>query len=246
MQLTMSFSGSHPNFWHGGQRAFLRAFPRLFPWVSDPSTPLQRRENQKHEEPEPRRFELTSHVLREQCCLLFLVNSEVSTSVFLPQTSISWSPSAAWWSAPRSSSLRCRRHSSSARCAPTAPAWRWIAGASPSRLCVATATPPTAWRWFTIAPSSQTNRWWEFAHSQRHLISEYTGGNRRCVAAEVMATVCLPFFLSQQIKIQESPEDMPAGQTPHTTIVYAHNDLVDKVQPGDRVNITGEISLISW
>lgn len=70
-------------------------------------------------------------------------------------------------------------------------------------------------------------------------------GNRRCVAAEVMATVCLPFFLLQQIKIQESPEDMPAGQTPHTTIVYAHNDLVDKVQPGDRVNITGEISLIS-
>lgn len=33
---------------------------------------------------------------------------------------------------------------------------------------------------------------------------------------------------------------MPAGQTPHTTFVYAHNDLVDKVQPGDRVNITGE------
>lgn len=56
-----------------------------------------------------------------------------------------------------------------------------------------------------------------------------------------MASVRLPFFLLQQIKIQESPEDMPAGQTPHTTIVYAHNDLVDKVQPGDRVNITGEI-----
>lgn len=36
---------------------------------------------------------------------------------------------------------------------------------------------------------------------------------------------------------------MPAGQTPHTTIVYAHNDLVDKVQPGDRVNITGKSSL---
>lgn len=71
MELTMSFSGSHPNFWHGGQRAFLRAFPRLFPWVSDPSTPLQRRENQKHEEPEPRRFELTSHMLQEPCCLLF-------------------------------------------------------------------------------------------------------------------------------------------------------------------------------
>ena len=36
---------------------------------------------------------------------------------------------------------------------------------------------------------------------------------------------------------------MPAGQTPHTTIVYAHNDLVDKVQPGDRVNITGKIEV---
>lgn len=45
---------------------------------------------------------------------------------------------------------------------------------------------------------------------------------------------------------------MPAGQTPHTTIVYAHNDLVDKVQPGDRVNITGitqhvyELAFLFW
>lgn len=38
---------------------------------------------------------------------------------------------------------------------------------------------------------------------------------------------------------------MPAGQTPHTTIVYSHNDLVDKVQPGDRVNITGEAKTCS-
>ena len=27
---------------------------------------------------------------------------------------------------------------------------------------------------------------------------------------------------------------MPAGQTPHTVILFAHNDLVDAVQPGDR------------
>ena len=32
---------------------------------------------------------------------------------------------------------------------------------------------------------------------------------------------------------------MPAGQTPHTVVVFAHNDLVDKVQPGDRVTVTG-------
>lgn len=47
------------------------------------------------------------------------------------------------------------------------------------------------------------------------------------------------FTDKQMIKLQESPEDMPAGQTPHTVILYAHNDLVDKVQPGDRVKVTG-------
>ncbi|KAG2458239.1 MCM4B factor, partial [Polypterus senegalus] len=47
------------------------------------------------------------------------------------------------------------------------------------------------------------------------------------------------FSDKQMVKLQESPEDMPAGQTPHTTVIYAHNDLVDKVQPGDRVNVTG-------
>lgn len=33
---------------------------------------------------------------------------------------------------------------------------------------------------------------------------------------------------------------MPAGQTPYTVALFAHNDLVDKVQPGDRVNVTGK------
>ena len=32
---------------------------------------------------------------------------------------------------------------------------------------------------------------------------------------------------------------MPAGQTPHNVQLYAHNDLVDKVQPGDRIAVTG-------
>ncbi|XP_013775385.1 DNA replication licensing factor mcm4-like isoform X2 [Limulus polyphemus] len=47
------------------------------------------------------------------------------------------------------------------------------------------------------------------------------------------------FSDKQMIKLQESPDDMPAGQTPHTVIIYAHNDLVDAVQPGDRVTVTG-------
>merc|ERR1719333_1894705 len=41
------------------------------------------------------------------------------------------------------------------------------------------------------------------------------------------------------VKLQESPDDMPPGQTPHTVILYVHGDLVDSVQPGDRVAVTG-------
>ncbi|KAL1512769.1 hypothetical protein ABEB36_002301 [Hypothenemus hampei] len=47
------------------------------------------------------------------------------------------------------------------------------------------------------------------------------------------------FTDKQMIKLQESPDDMPAGQTPHTVVLFAHNDLVDGVQPGDRVTVTG-------
>ncbi|KAG0725162.1 DNA replication licensing factor MCM4 [Chionoecetes opilio] len=43
----------------------------------------------------------------------------------------------------------------------------------------------------------------------------------------------------QMVKLQESPESMPMGQTPHTVTLFAHNDLVDDVQPGDRITITG-------
>ncbi|EPY87127.1 DNA replication licensing factor MCM4 isoform 2 [Camelus ferus] len=63
----------------------------------------------------------------------------------------------------------------------------------------------------------------------------------RCHTAHSMALIHNRSVFSdkQMIKLQESPEDMPAGQTPHTVILFAHNDLVDKVQPGDRVHVTG-------
>jgi len=47
------------------------------------------------------------------------------------------------------------------------------------------------------------------------------------------------FTDKQIVKLQESPDDMPAGQTPHTVMLFAHNDLVDQIQPGDRVTVTG-------
>lgn len=47
------------------------------------------------------------------------------------------------------------------------------------------------------------------------------------------------FTDKQLIKLQEAPDDMAAGQTPHNVLLFAHNDMVDKVHPGDRVTVTG-------
>lgn len=47
------------------------------------------------------------------------------------------------------------------------------------------------------------------------------------------------FSDKQMVKLQESPDDMAAGQTPHNVLLFAHNDMVDKVQPGDRITVTG-------
>ena len=43
----------------------------------------------------------------------------------------------------------------------------------------------------------------------------------------------------QLIKLQESPEDMPAGQTPSTVALVSCADLVEKVNPGDKIYVTG-------
>merc|ERR1719457_431553 len=48
------------------------------------------------------------------------------------------------------------------------------------------------------------------------------------------------FFTDRQVvKLQESPDDMPAGQTPHSLPLHIYGDLVDFVSPGDRVEVTG-------
>ena len=43
----------------------------------------------------------------------------------------------------------------------------------------------------------------------------------------------------QLVKCQESPGDIPQGETPHTVNLCAFEELVDKAKPGDRVQITG-------
>lgn len=43
----------------------------------------------------------------------------------------------------------------------------------------------------------------------------------------------------QLIKLQETPESIPEGETPHTMVIYAFEDLCDAVVPGDRIAVTG-------
>lgn len=47
-------------------------------------------------------------------------------------------------------------------------------------------------------------------------------------------------FADRQIlKLQETPELVPEGETPQNVVIYCFDNLVDQVRPGDRVEITG-------
>ena len=43
----------------------------------------------------------------------------------------------------------------------------------------------------------------------------------------------------QVIRLQETPDAVPDGQTPHTVSLSVYDELVDVVKPGDRVVVTG-------
>jgi DNA replication licensing factor MCM4 len=49
---------------------------------------------------------------------------------------------------------------------------------------------------------------------------------------------CL-FKDKQMVRLQESPEDIPQGETPMTVNLCAFEDLVDVAKPGDRMEVTG-------
>ena len=52
------------------------------------------------------------------------------------------------------------------------------------------------------------------------------------------------FIDSQHVTIQERPEDLPPGQLPRSVNVELTDDMVDVARPGDRIALTGSISLI--
>eukprot|EP00043_Microstomoeca_roanoka_P013036 m.127344 g.127344 ORF g.127344 m.127344 type:complete len:841 (-) comp15655_c3_seq1:57-2579(-) len=47
------------------------------------------------------------------------------------------------------------------------------------------------------------------------------------------------FADKQMIKLQETPDKVPDGQTPQTVLAFAYDTLVDAVQPGDLIELTG-------
>lgn len=47
------------------------------------------------------------------------------------------------------------------------------------------------------------------------------------------------FADKQVVKVQETPDAVPDGETPHTVSLYAFDSLVDVAKPGDRVEVTG-------
>lgn len=47
------------------------------------------------------------------------------------------------------------------------------------------------------------------------------------------------YHARQVVKLQEAPEAVPEGETPHTVTMCSYDALVDGVKPGDRVEVTG-------
>jgi DNA replication licensing factor MCM4 len=47
------------------------------------------------------------------------------------------------------------------------------------------------------------------------------------------------FLNKQHVKMQEQPDNIPEGETPHAVLMYAYEQCVDAARPGDRVTITG-------
>ncbi|MDP2439888.1 MAG: minichromosome maintenance protein MCM [archaeon] len=59
---------------------------------------------------------------------------------------------------------------------------------------------------------------------------------RRCL--RIVHNRCI-FANKQMIKLQETPDSIPEGETPNSVTMFVFDDLVDVVLPGDRVTVTG-------
>lgn len=74
----------------------------------------------------------------------------------------------------------------------------------------------------------------------RGRVSEPKDKCRTCStkAWQIVHNRCV-FADKQMVRLQETPDEVPAGQTPASVVTFCFDDLVDSVQPGDKVEITG-------
>ncbi|GAM17420.1 hypothetical protein SAMD00019534_005950 [Acytostelium subglobosum LB1] len=76
---------------------------------------------------------------------------------------------------------------------------------------------------------------------KQKVIEPATCTNTSCKAKASMKLVhnrCT-FGEKQFVKLQETPDAIPEGETPHTVSMFIHSELIDIGKPGDRVEITG-------
>jgi DNA replication licensing factor MCM4 len=69
--------------------------------------------------------------------------------------------------------------------------------------------------------------------------------NQNCMSKFTMTLAHAQSLFSdkQLIKIQESPNMIPEGETPHAVTAFVYDALVDFVRPGDRVTIVGALRI---
>lgn len=53
------------------------------------------------------------------------------------------------------------------------------------------------------------------------------------------------FADKQVVRLQETPDDIPDGGTPHTVSLLMHDKLVDAGKPGDRVEVRPYMFILS-
>jgi len=80
----------------------------------------------------------------------------------------------------------------------------------------------------------------EYKYVERGKITEpeFCDQCRGRMTFEMIHNFCM-FSDKQHIKMQETPEAVPEGETPQTIHMCAYEDLMDYVKPGDRVDVVG-------
>ncbi|KDD74713.1 MCM2/3/5 mini chromosome maintenance complex protein, partial [Helicosporidium sp. ATCC 50920] len=81
----------------------------------------------------------------------------------------------------------------------------------------------------------------QFKYTQPAVCPNATCGNRSVWSLSMDES---QFVDWQKVKVQESPEEVPAGSLPRTLEVILRGDAVESVRPGDRATFTGALVVV--